>query len=161
MKIRPASRGDCDAIFRTHRDAVERLCATHYSPVQLAMWMDGRTPAMYHGAIDQGALWVADDGGIAGFVEVEGHELSKLFVAGDRAGQGAGGTLLAVALGAIFDGGAAAAYLEATLNAVPFYQKHGFAVAGSGYFSRGGSPVRIEIVKMELRRLGNSDRESH
>lgn len=126
MKIRPANHSDCDAIFRTHRDAVERLCAAHYSPVQLAMWMDGRTPAMYHGAI----------------------------------GQGAGGKLLEVALAAIFEGGATAAYLEATLNAVPFYQKHGFAVTGSGFFSRGGSPVRIEIVKMELRRLGNSRGES-
>jgi putative acetyltransferase len=149
FQIRPARPGDCDAIFRTHRDSVERLCAAHYSPAQLAMWMAGRSPAMYREAIERGALWVAGDDGMAGFVENDGDELSKLFVSGACAGRGVGAALLAVSLDAIF-AGAAMARLEATRNALPFYQKHGFVVTGEGYFSRGNSPVRIEIVKMEL-----------
>ena len=149
VQIRQARQSDCDAIFRTHRDSVERLCAAHYTPAQLAMWMDGRSPAMYREAIERGALWVAEDDGIAGFVENDGDELSKLFVAGGCAGRGVGAALLAVSLDAIF-ANAAAARLEATRNAVPYYQKHGFVITGEGYFSRGNSPVRIEIVKMEL-----------
>ena len=114
------------------------------------MWLDGRTPAVYEAAIDCGQLWVAAvDSGIVGFVEIDGYELSKLFVAGARSGHGVGTRLLDVGLAAIAAGGAAHAYLEATLSAVPFYERHGFHIIGTGFFSRGNSSVRIEIVKME------------
>jgi GNAT superfamily N-acetyltransferase len=148
-EIRRATPADSEAIYRVHRDSVERLCGAHYDAQQIAMWLDGRTPAVYIAAIERGQLWVAERGGIVGFVEVDGHELSKLFIAGDHSGRGIGTLLLEVALDAIAASGAPLAYLEATLSAVAFYERYGFHITGNGFFSRGNSSVRIEIVKME------------
>lgn len=49
----------------------------------------------------------------------------------------------------IREAGHSKAYLEATLTAEKFYQHHGFRKIGEGTFSRGNSPVSIEIIKME------------
>ncbi len=149
LDIRHATLADSEAIYQVHRDSVEQLCGAHYDAGQIAMWLDGRTPAVYHAAIERGQLWVAGQGGIVGFVEIDGSELSKLFIAGTHSGKGIGARLLDVALDAIAAGGAARVHLEATLSAVAFYERHGFRIIGSGFFSRGKSLARIEIVKME------------
>ncbi|MEJ7805973.1 MAG: GNAT family N-acetyltransferase [Telluria sp.] len=148
LNIRRATLSDSEAIYRVHRDSVEQLCGAHYDARQLAMWLDGRTPAVYQAAIDRGQLWVAERHNIIGFVEIDGDELSKLFIAGAHSGQGVGTRLLCVAMDAITAGGAAQAHLEATVGAVPFYERHGFHITGTGFFSRGNGLVRIEIVKM-------------
>ena len=146
--LRPARADETDAIFAVHRDAVTSQCGDAYPPAQVAAWLDGRTPAMYLPAIERGALWVADDAGaVVGFVEHEGHEVTKLFVRGDQAGRGLGGRLLAHAIEAIGAGGARAVYLEATTNACDFYRRRGFRVLGPGTFARGG--VALAIVRME------------
>ncbi len=149
--IRRAHGGDIDEIYAVHRDSVVSLCTGHYSPAQIAMWLDGRTPAMYLAAIDAGTLWVAvvEDDAIAGFVENGGREVSKLFVRGASAGTGVGRGLLTVALAEIRTAGHASAYLESTRNACDFYRRHGFVEVGAGVFSRGSGGVEIEIVRME------------
>lgn len=152
MTVRLASGDEIAAIDDVHRDAVHALCATHYTPEQIAMWLDGRTPAMYLDAIARGQRWVAVDGddAIAGFVEIDGHEISKLFVRGARAGRGVVRLLLVRAIAAIRGSGCSSVYLEATRNASAFYRKHGFVEIGTGLFSRGNGGVALEIVKMEL-----------
>ena len=55
----------------------------------------------------------------------------------------------AAALARLRASGASSAYLEATLTAEGFYAYHGFQKIGEGTFSRGNSPVSIEIIKME------------
>lgn len=151
ITIRLARGDEIDAIYAVHRDSVTALCAGHYSTAQIAMWLDGRTPAMYLDAIGRGQLWVGvdADGTVAGFVENDGREVSKLFVRGGRAGTGVGARLLATAIDAIRGAGHASAYLEATRNARAFYQRHGFVEVGTGLFSRGPGGVALEIVKME------------
>ena len=152
LAIRPARIDETGAIYAVHRDSVTALCAGHYTPAQVAMWLDGRTPEMYLDAVAGGRLWVAsgDDGAIAGFVEIEGRVLTKLFIRGASAGSGLGRRLLATAVDAIRASGAETVHLEATRNACDFYRKHGFVEIGTGTFSRGNSPVALEIVKMEL-----------
>ena len=120
-----------------------------YSAEQIAMWLDGRSPQTYREAIVGGNVWLAQNDGIQGFVEVDGHEVSKLFIRGSGARQGIGRLLLEKALQQIRDAGHSRAYLEATLTAEKFYQQFGFRKIGEGTFSRGNSPVSIEIIKME------------
>lgn len=152
LTVRLARPDEIHSIYAVHRDSVAALCANHYTPQQIAMWLDGRTPEMYLDAIARRQLWVAEDGdgAIAGFAEIDGRELSKLFIRGTSARAGVGRRLLAIAVDAIRAGGAASAYLEATRNACEFYRKHGFVEIGTGMFSRGNSGVALEIVKMEL-----------
>lgn len=153
--IRPAGVADIAGIYAAHQSSVRQLCGNEYTPQQIAMWLDGRTPVMYLDAIEKQLLWVAVNqtgdivGDIVGFIEVEGNEISKMFVAGAAAFQGVGRQLMRTALAHIAASGVAASYLESTRTAVKFYEKHGFHVIGEGVFSRGNSTVQLEIVKME------------
>ncbi|MDD1012698.1 GNAT family N-acetyltransferase [Pseudomonas rubra] len=149
LQIRLATADDASGIFNAHRNSVERLCTQDYSPEQISMWLDGRSAQTYREAIDKGLLWLAETDSIQGFVEVEGNEISKLFICGDGARRGIGSRLLEVAIEHLRNGGAQSAYLEATLTAEPFYARHGFQKIGEGTFSRGNSPVSLEIVKMQ------------
>jgi len=149
LLIRAARLEDAEGIFQVHKNSVENLCNTDYSPEQIAMWLDGRSPQTYCEAIVAGNFWLALTDTLQGFVEVDGHELSKLFVRGDAAGQGIGARLLGEALRRIEAAGHRKAYLEATRTAVKFYESFGFRKIGEGTFSRGNSPVAIEIIKME------------
>ncbi|VWB14987.1 GCN5-related N-acetyltransferase [Burkholderia lata] len=149
--IRAAVAKDVGDIYAVHRDSVFNLCAGHYTQQQIEGWLDGRDPSMYLAAVTDGAIWVADDGGICGFVETAGDEVTKLFVRGNSAGSGVGARLLEHAVSEIANGGHVRAYLEATTNARPFYERQGFEVVGHGRFSHGRSQVELEIVKMERR----------
>lgn len=147
--IRLATPADIFALYQTHRNSVERLCRAHYAPEQIAMWLDGRKPEGYLDAITRGDLWLAEDTGVLGFVEIDGAEVSKLFVAGDHAACGVGTRLLQTAIATLEARGVATIHIEATRNAVPFYEKFQFRVTGSGCFSRGNSSIQIEIATME------------
>jgi GNAT superfamily N-acetyltransferase len=151
LTIRLARMDEIRAIHAVHRDSVTSLCTSHYTPEQIATWLDGRTPEIYVDGITSGQLWVAigEDETIAGFVEIHGHVLGKLFVRGASAGSGVGRRLLATAVDAIKATGAASVYLEASRNARDFYRKHGFVEIGTGMFSP-NSRVALEVVKMEL-----------
>ncbi|TFF06761.1 GNAT family N-acetyltransferase [Pseudomonas sp. BCA14] len=148
--IRTAMLEDAESIFEVHKNSVENLCHGDYSPEQIAMWLDGRSPESYRESIAAGNLWLAYADTLLGFVEIDGHEVSKLFVRGDAAGQGVGARLLNDALQRIKTAGHPNAYLEATLTAEKFYAAFGFRKVGEGTFSHGNSPVSIEIIKMEL-----------
>lgn len=147
--IRAGRPDDIEQIYAVHRDSVVRLCAGHYSEAQIAGWLAGRTPAMYLAAIADGRLWVADDGALVGFAEIDGRELAKLFLRGDRAARGIGHRLLEHAVEAIRATGAASVVLEATINARGFYARHGFVETGRAAFSHGAGGEPLEIVKME------------
>ena len=146
--IRPAMLEDVEAIFHVHQSSVKNLCIQQYSAEQIAFWLDGRSPEMYVPAISKGSLWVAERNHILGFLEIDGSEISKLFVSSDNAFSGVGRKLLNVALDYIVSNGSEKAYLESTVTAVPFYEKHGFRVVGHGVFSHGNSPISLEIAKM-------------
>jgi len=149
LQIRTGRSDEIEQIYAVHRDSVIRLCAGHYSDAQIGGWLAGRTPAMYLPAIAAGRLWVADDGAVVGFAEIDGRELTKLFIRGDRAARGVGARLLEHAVEAIRATGAASVVLEATINARAFYARHGFAETGRGAFSHGDGGEPLEIVKME------------
>ena len=150
VHVRAARTDEIDRIYAVHRDSVSTLCTSHYTDAQIASWLDGRGPEMYLPAIADRRLWVADDGDVVGLVEIAGHELTKLFIRGDRAAGGVGRKLLATAVAAIRASGARVVYLEATSNAHAFYSHHGFVEIGRSEFSHGANGVALEIVKMEL-----------
>lgn len=149
IRYRLATEADIDAIFRVHQSSVKQLCEQQYSAQQIAMWLEGRHSGVYLDAIHKATLWVADGDEIMGFVETDGNEVNKLFVAGNHAFRGIGDELLQIGLAHIAATGAPIAYLESTVTAVEFYERNGFSVVGTGFFSRGNSPVQLEVIKME------------
>lgn len=151
FEIHLAAAKDCSDLFNLQRDSVRSICTSQYNTEQIDMWLDGRHPDMYLAAIERGELWVAmSSDTILGLVEVQGNEVTKLFVSGTAAGSGVGKALMVKAIEHIRHSGENRIYLESTISAQGFYRKLGFAEIGTGTFSHGASTVSLEIVQMEL-----------
>lgn len=90
------------------------------------------------------------NGEIVGFVDAEPGELTRLFILPSASGVGLGKRLLDVGIEQARRDHRGPVKLEATLNAVGFYERHGFNATGKGYAAHtlGGPP--IPIVHMEL-----------
>jgi putative acetyltransferase len=147
--IRLAMPQDADAIFSVHKDSVASLCSASYSPQQISMWLEGRSPATYLDAILRGEIFVAISvEQIVGFVEATPGEIVKLFVRGSAAGAGIGDSLMSVGLTLAQRDHDGPVRIESTKNAESFYAKYGFRKVGDGVFSRGGSSVSIEVVHL-------------
>ena len=151
ITIRPARAGDADAMLEITSRSVEGLAKAHYTPAQIKLWTEGRTADYYAAAIAKGRAHVAEQGGrVVGFVDSEPGELTRLFILPSVAGKGLGARLMEVGLAEAKRGHAGGPIrIEATRNAVPFYEKFGFRVVGHGTFTRGEGNPPIEIVKME------------
>jgi putative acetyltransferase len=148
-KIRLATSGDAEAIFSVHRDSVANLCSKSYSPQQISMWLDGRSPATYLDAISRGEIFLAVSAEqVVGFVEAIPGEIVKLFIRGSMAGTGIGASLMNAGLKLAEHQHAGPICIESTKNAEAFYAKYGFSKVGNGVFSRGGSAVSIEVVHL-------------
>lgn len=149
--LRPARAGDGRAVFDVTRLSVTGLAASHYSANVIGKWMGERTTAYYEELIANGRMFIAEqDGAVVGFVDSEPGELTRLFILPRAAGQGLGKRLLAIGIEQARLAHQGAIRVEATLNAVSFYERHGFKVTGNGIATHtvGGPP--IPVVHMEL-----------
>ncbi len=148
--LRPARASDAQAMLEITARSVEGLAKAHYTPAQIKLWTEGRTADYYAAAIAKGRAHVAEQGGkVVGFVDSEIGELTRLFILPGVAGKGLGARLMEVGLAEAKRGHVGPIRIEATRNAVPFYEKFGFKVTGHGTFTRGEGNPPIEIVKME------------
>jgi GNAT superfamily N-acetyltransferase len=128
---------------------VTNLCAKDYTPDQIHRWFDGRSSQNYLGAIESGAIWIAEEAGRAlGYTEFFPGEVTSLFVRSDVSGRGLGSLLLNFAIAGASQGHEGSIRLEATMNGVQFYRKHGFVMVGEGCLVR-PSGLRVETVLME------------
>jgi GNAT superfamily N-acetyltransferase len=151
VTLRPARSGDGKAVLEVTQLSVAGLARGHYSEEQISGWMGERTPAYYEDIIAHGLMVVAERGGvIVGFVDSEPGELTRLFILPEAAGSGLGKRLLEIGIEHARRGSKGGVKVEATLNAVQFYERFGFKATGTGHGTHtlGGPP--IPIVHMEL-----------
>jgi len=147
--IRRAISDDAPVIFEIHVDSVTGLCASDYAEDQIRRWFDGRSSENYRGAIEAGAIWIAERAGKAlGYTEFFPGEVTSLFVRSAMSGRGLGSLLLNFAIERASRGHQGPIRLEATMNGQPFYRKHGFVTVGAGCLVR-PSGLRLETVLME------------
>ena len=147
----PARRGDGRSLYELTWASVKGLAQNHYSPEVIANWMDQRSAAYYENLIDRGRLIVAEQRAvIVGFVDAEPGELTRLFILPSVAGSGLGKRLLQVGIELARREHNGPVRVEATLNAVNFYKKHGFKILASGHASHTVGGPLISIVLMEL-----------
>ncbi|GEP58767.1 GNAT family N-acetyltransferase [Reyranella soli] len=148
--IRPATPADAEALCALHKASVRALCLGAYTAEEIEAWLREREPAGFRHAMTKGGetILVAEhDGSVAGFASIKETMLFGLYV-DPAGGRGAGGPLLQAAEGEVRRRGAAILSLQSTLNAVPFYRKHGYMRQARSTVRRGGRDLAVlDMVK--------------
>ncbi len=130
MNIRRATPEDAPAIRAVHSAAIRGICASVYAPDEVDAWTSGLTLDRYVSGMERLEFLVAEQAGsVIGFaaVDLPCSEVHALYVAPSITGQGVGSALLDAAEGLAFEAGLRRLTLKATLNAVTFYELHGYS----------------------------------
>jgi GNAT superfamily N-acetyltransferase len=125
--IRSARLEDAKSVHELHTISVRTLCRNSYSPEVIDGWLADRSPERYLPAILAGQLFVAEqETELLGFGEAKPGHVAAVFVHPAASGRGVGVMLLHHAVELASAGHVGPIRLEATLNAVPFYEHFGF-----------------------------------
>lgn len=152
VQIREGVPEDEEAIAEAHVASVRAIDTSAYDDEELAVWESGVASISYTLDDAETVFLVADhDGEIAGFAEASADEaeLDKLYV--DPAYQDRG---IATSLSNEIDvrlrsRGVNSVYVEASVNAVPFYE-------GVGYeqIRKRQKPITIDDISVEMEVVG-------
>ena len=129
LKIRRAQQEDCHSIASTHSAAVRGIRTGVYTPEEIQAWAVPREPASYQESIRSKEFFVAEDGGaIVGFgvLNPEIAEVEAVYVAPGAGRRGIGREVLRKLEDRARTLGLRMLRLNASLNAVPFYEKAGY-----------------------------------
>lgn len=150
LLIRGARVSDARDMHELHARAVDAFCREHYSEEQVQVLLMGRTAEGYLPAIERDEMFVMEsDGLMVGFGHATQGEVQAVFVDPGWAGRGVGGALLEHALRLAARGHEGPIQLKSTLNAVGFYEAHGFVEVGSTELDKHG--MALPFVLMERR----------
>lgn len=153
IALRPARPDELPLLWELRTRAVAHACAAHYGADVLAAWLASPPGASLHTLIDQGgALLAEEDGRLLGYAALDtaSGEVEAVFVEPDRHGQGIGALLMHAVLDAARAAGCTRLFLSASLNAVPFYERAGFAAVREELYPH-RSGIGIPSVFMEMR----------
>jgi putative acetyltransferase len=145
ITIRRATESDRPAIARVHIDSIRGLTHTHYSPAQIDAWSAGKSPEKYPLAAHEFYVAVIE-GGVVGFAELipQSGEVRAVYVAPEAARRGVGTRLLTTVVASARAHGVSQLKLGASLNAVPFYERHGFALTADPLrYTADGAPYHL------------------
>ena len=151
--IRPARLGDGAAVFEITKRSVEGLARGSYPDDVIDDWMGARSPEFYEKLITRSRMFVAErsDGTVVALVDTVPGEVTRLFILPEAAGKGLGKRLLALGIEKASENFDGPVRVEATLNAVDFYKKHGFVTVHRALSSHDVGGAVFEIVHMERR----------
>lgn len=150
ITIRRSRREDCQSIGNVHSAAVAGIHTELYTPEEIQAWAVPKKPESYEESIRVKEFFVAEeDGKIVGFgvLNRESAEVEAVYVSPGAGRRGIGLKLLrkleemasALGLGML--------RLNASLNAVPFYQRAGYAAQEKSKY-RLSTGVEIACVPM-------------
>ena len=148
MTIRTMTAADADAAAGLFREAVLRLCAGEYTPEQLAAWAAAADDRERWAASFAGhtALCAEIGGALAGFADLDGQYLDRLYVSPDFSGRGVA-TALCDALEPLA-GGVISTHASKTIR--PFLERRGYCVIRAQTVERRGVRLENYIMKKPL-----------
>ncbi len=159
IDIRKAVSGDVDCICEVNRQSIVQLDTEIYDEHQMLAWADAVEPGLYPIEADDVQFYVAESAaGIVGigwckpdadeyFSEVVDGEISGMYVHPNAAGRGVGTQLYDHLEALLSDSGVSTLGLWASLNAVSFYEKHGYQEVSEQCVSYGD--VELPVVEMQ------------
>ncbi len=128
--IRKAVATDAAFICQVHMASIRALVQTHYTGAQVEAWCGRRSSASYIAPICSKVVLVAIDGGtICGFAQLDPLHaaIEAIYVAPSAIRQGIGLSLLAQLETSARTLGITELSLDASLNAVSFYERAGYS----------------------------------
>lgn len=142
LDFRRATEGDANAMAEAHRDSILQLGSHYYDPAIVNEWAGVVDPGLYLVAMGRGEVFFIATGTVAGLPMVLGFA-SDYVISGTMHGtsayvrrlaarRGVGSRLLGLAESFGRARGATAVQIEASLGAVDFYRRHGFAETALG-----------------------------
>lgn len=167
MRIREAVPADSDAVRRVHAESITELGRDGYSKEQVDAWAQGCESADYSAAIGSESLYyivAEDDRGVVGFGPLqhessEGYEaavdaeITGVYVHPEAARDGVGSKLYAELERRTRERGVGALGLSVSLNAMPFYESHGYdRVRQHVHEFSGHESTRIEGIVVEMKK---------
>ena len=129
LNIRRARREDCQTIANVHTAAVTGIRTALYTPEEIYAWAVPKKPESYEESIVSKEFFVAEEGGtIVGFgvLNQESGEVEAVYVTPGAGRRGIGLEVLRKLEERANALGLSVLRLNASLNAVPFYEKAGY-----------------------------------
>ena len=127
--LRKALESDAGQIRALHTESIRHFCSASYTPQQIEEWVGFLAVERYVGAMKILEFVVVEaDGKLQGFciLNLQTGELHAIYLLPSATGHGLGRELMKWAETTARKHGWKELVLQATLNAVPFYQKCGF-----------------------------------
>ena len=147
INIREYTISDLDNICELFYRTVHTVNAIDYTPAELDAWADGAPDKARWDKdfTERGALGAETDGKLAGFADMDSSGyLDRMYVAADYVGKGVGRALLE----ALEARSTAAVYTTyASITAVPFFLKAGYAVVRENTVTRRGVTMKNYLMQ--------------
>ena len=144
--IRAAVAADAAALLALQMDAIGAIGETHYTAAQRQAWFGERTPQHYLGPIATRLMRVAQadaESPLLGFgqLDLSTGFVEAIYVRTAVQRSGIGSQLLQALERSASGAGAQVLWLDASLNAVPFYERQGFEA-----LSEHEHPVSLQVT---------------
>jgi putative acetyltransferase len=145
MRIRRAKTADEEALARIRRRAILALAVPTMSREQAERWAGRGAADRVARAMREHDVWVAVEGAVVGWVEVDRDRVAALYVSPSCARRGVGSGLLTFAESSMRSSGYTTARLESSQNALDFYLRRGYLRCGPAD-SDGAWPLRKDLI---------------
>jgi putative acetyltransferase len=149
LNLRQATEADAPRLHELHTISVRTICSKHYAPEVIDGWLLNRRPHGYLPPIQRGDIFVAEYfSNIVGFGEAVPGMIIAVYVDPTAVERHVGSAIMLHALNIARTGYVGPIHLEATLNAVGFYERFGFREVKRVSVQRG--PIAVPCILMEL-----------
>lgn len=159
LNLRRARREDCQTIASVHAAAVGAIRTALYTPEEIRAWAVPKQPEAYEESIAGKEFFVAEEGGaIVGFgvLNQESAEVEAVYVSPEAGRRGIGLEVLRKLEERARANGLKVLRLNASLNAVPFYERAGYVAQEQSKY-RLATGVEIACVPMTKAIASESD----
>lgn len=150
MVIRLAKTTDTEKIAATHIASIKGICSKCYASESIASWVTILSPDIYENAIRDKVMIVAEEKGEIfglGILDLENTEIGAIYIHPKAKGTGCGRQLLMELESIALENNVDQLTLCSTINALGFYQHHGY-VSANKTFHELPNGVRLECIRM-------------
>lgn len=150
IKLRPATAEDRNALWRVHTQAIRVSACSRYDAAQIEAWAGRLTPEGYQRYPGCYLVAETEEGRVAGFGELnhEAGEVEAVFVDPEFGRRGIGSQLLQALEELAWQQGLTALVVDASLNAVEFYERAGYRQAAPTVCVYGKDVVKVPGMLM-------------